>query len=489
MGIPERDGPRRPDLLPGGGFRYIGRNYVQNMVLLATTNPGAFQHVVSGANRRMREEDPETWRYMQAQVGSYQATAIPEFNVRARGRAQRFERGATERSRNLGEKLGKYADVPLRSASFRGNAAKYGYVGNDGIRRLLNPEHPDYDASLTGDPMRQQVGQQTRDDMIDFDALSPEEKQVLARYLFIWPFVRGFTKWPAMYLREYPGRVGIAGALAQSQGAMETEPEGGLRERYQFDIPKGVPLVGGEKVSLEWLSPTGGVEDLGESLAGEANALARGRLTLKPLLGTRLTPPGKEVVSLLGGDVDASDFFKQMLREYVPGAKDVIQVEETIRGMQSPATLALQQAGSQVTPGKTGVKKGKKWTKEVEDSIKTIESKTGRKMTPSKRREVKRMTTAYQTWTRYEDVIKIRYLTEGKSNALTGHDRITALLKVAKEFYPSIMAELDEAAQRGGAPNIQAYLDSGDDARSRHVSEKVYNAMFGSKEKYTRAAK
>ena len=104
----------------------------------------------------------------------------------------------------------------------------------------------------------------------------------------------------------------------------------------------------------------------------------------------------------------------------MPGFKDVKQIADTIRGKQTPGTLALQYAGAQVTPGKTGEKKGKKWTREVEEAIKTIERKQGRKMTPERRTQVKRMTTAYKEWTRYEDVIKIRYLTEGKSNALTG---------------------------------------------------------------------
>ena len=62
-------------------------------------------------------------------------------------------------------------------------------------------------------------------------------------------------------------------------------------------------------------------------------------------------------------------------------------------------------------------------------------------------------------------------------------------LQVAEEYYPSIMAELNEAAVRRGSPDIQAYVDASDDERAKTVSDKIYNAMFGSKEKITRAAK
>ena len=112
--------------------------------------------------------------------------------------------------------------------------------------------------------------------MIDFDALSPGEKQTVARYLFIWPFVRGFAKWPAMYLREYPGRAAAASMLASSQGALEPNDKG-WKESYQFQIPGGVPLVGGKKANASWLSPTGGAEDWAQALGATATGLSRGR--------------------------------------------------------------------------------------------------------------------------------------------------------------------------------------------------------------------
>ena len=266
--------------VPGAGFRYIGRNYIQNMVLLATTNPGAFQHVVSGANRASARGEPgdvaadaRRDRLLPGDSAPRVQRACSRTGAEASS-AARPSAPATSARSSASTRTCRSAPPPTGATP--PSTASRGTTGSTGCStrstRTTTPRPK-------GDQIRQQIGQQTRDDMIDFDALSPEEKQVLARYLFIWPFVRGFTKWPAMYLREYPGRVGAAGALAQAEGVGETEPEGGLSERYQFDIPEGVPLVGGHKASLEWLSPTGGVEDLAQSLAGTATALSRGKLT------------------------------------------------------------------------------------------------------------------------------------------------------------------------------------------------------------------
>ena len=127
---------------PGGGARYVARNYLQNMILLSVTNPSGFRHMLSGVNRDLERNYPEAAAIMKSEYGSYSGTALPEFNTRARGRAQTVEREVTALSRRAGEGLGQYADEPLRAGAYRANAANWGYTSNADIDRLLNPRMP-----------------------------------------------------------------------------------------------------------------------------------------------------------------------------------------------------------------------------------------------------------------------------------------------------------------------------------------------------------
>ena len=476
---------------PGAGARYIGRNYIQNMVLLALTNPSGFQHVLSGAGRALKENEPKLYSQMMDEIGSFQSTALPEFNTRARNKAQRLERGITDRSRGAGEALGKYADAPLRMAAYRSNAAKWGYESTDDLKRLLDPEHPGYDASKQGDQMRQTIKQQTRDDMIDFDALSPSEREAMTRFFFIWPFMRGAAKWPAMYLREYPGRAAAGSLIASSQGALTSEPKGGLKERFQSKIPDGVPGFGGKDVNFSWLSPTGVIENFAQAAGATATAASEGKINIKDIVGGYLAPQYKDLIELLANsDVDAKKKLESMVKEFVPGAKDILQIYNTSTGKQDLQQLALQFAGAQVTPSKAGENKAGKWTGEIDAAVSKIEKKQG-PLSKDQRARVEKLKKAYGDWTAFESKVNIRNLNEGKSKGLTGHDRLSGMIEVATKNYPTILEQYNAAARARGFTDIEALVDSGVDknGRARWVADKMYASMFGSKEKLTRAAK
>ena len=191
---------------PLGGARYVTRNWIQNAVLMALTQPSAFLKLMDVRWAHMMEKQhPHTLDKIDNAVGTVQATALPEFNTRAQGKLQRGERKVNEMSGAIGGHLGRLADVPLRRAAWRRHAERYGFTVAEDYQRLLD------DPALAR--TRDMIAQRTREDMIDFDAASPWEKEVLTRYLFIWPFIRGSAKWPFMYAREHPGRVWAASML------------------------------------------------------------------------------------------------------------------------------------------------------------------------------------------------------------------------------------------------------------------------------------
>ena len=70
---------------------------------------------------------PQLWDRINEEFGTIQAQALPEFNVRAQGKLQRTERNVNRVSGQIGEHLGRFADVPLRAASWRRHAERYGF--------------------------------------------------------------------------------------------------------------------------------------------------------------------------------------------------------------------------------------------------------------------------------------------------------------------------------------------------------------------------
>jgi len=429
---------------PLGGVRYVFRNWIQNAVLMALTQPSAFLKLAS--NRKLRSEHPELWDRINEEFGTIQAQALPEFNTRAQGRMQRAERRSNQISGQIGEHLGRFADVPLRSASWRRHAERYGFTSPADYERLLD------DPDLA--EIRNTISQRVREDMIDFDALSPYEKEVLTRYLFIWPFVRGATKWPFMYAREYPMRLAAASLMTP-----RTDDGRSLKE----------VLKAGD-FDLSWLNPVDPLVQNLQRVEATGRRVSHGDYNLSPLAGV-LSPQLQMLLDAGSGNL-GKDVPHQLATEFVPFYSTV---EAALGGKQATKDFALRTVGKQTRP-RSVVKKANEWMGELDSVLKTADEK-GFTIPPAAKARVERMRAAYGDWT--EESARAKWAKQDVGVDETDDaERTQLLLGVMREHYPDEYAALQRDSEQSTGMTAEDAVAS-DRFDNAKIYRAVYDQMFG----------
>ena len=453
-------------------WRYIPINYAQNAVMLAMTSPRAFTNLVRRDVARITKEDPQLRNMIREEVGTIQATALPEFNIRPQNRMQGTERWLTEASGQMGEVLGRYADVPIREAAWLNHAGKYGFTTAGDLRRLI--EDPDLAE------VRDIVSQRTKEDLIDFDTLNPYEKEVMTRYLALWPFIRGITKWPFMYAREYPARV-VGASLAS--GAVN-QPE--TNETVQ---DMGILKMFGKGINLGKLDPSAPGREAVQNavaLARGASQVAQGKQPdLTAIGGNYLTPGLREVLGMATGE-GRKGWVKSMGRTFIPGVGP-FWVDPKKGG--SIADQALRQMGL-IRDRTDGVRdEVKTWMSPADKVAKQMRERG--QVPPPVLAQIQKLRAPYGDWKQYESETKFAHRDRGESDKLTEVERMTGLLDIAKEHFPQVYAQADNYAKSTGWASFEQLLESGkaDEEWLAKVDRYTYDQMFGAMEDMKRQAK
>lgn len=297
--------------LPYGGARYVARNTAQNLLLMSITHPSAFLKLRTAMVDIFRN-DRDLFDMIQTEAGSVQAgMGLPD-TFRGRGKLKKFERAVVEGKdrnvgpvtmnfglKNVGSKLGWAADEPYRVAAWIKYAEEYGFKGKAQWRKLITSDDP----ALVD--VRNSIAQYVKEDMIDFDTLTPYEREVVSRWTFIYPFVKGASKWPVIYARDYPFRAGLM-ALIGAQARREQIP--GMPQS-EAEINK----EGGHQWA--WLSPVDPLFQNVQSGFALVNGFSNGRVNLAPL--TDFLAPWLRQAGVAGfGD---GVTYEQLERTFFPG--------------------------------------------------------------------------------------------------------------------------------------------------------------------------
>lgn len=318
---------------PYGGLRYVARNTPQNMILLALSNPAAFKNIAE-STWRLRKVDPELYNRIKVEAGTVPAAAgLPELAGRRIGAFQKAEKGTTYGARKVASWLGEISDEPWRVAAWLHYAKKADFKTRADWKRLIESDDP----ALVR--FRDDIGQRVRDDMIDFDSLSPVERESVSRYLFIYPFIKGATKWPFIYLRERPVKAAVGSLIAMQHG---TEDAGDVWEQ-------GIVPIAGKDRQLGWLDPTAPSRDTIETLVKSAAAARSGEPgDVYNELSSVFAPQFREATRDYGGP-------NPLARSYVPGFSTV----EKISKGGDVGDQALRGLGVEVKKKKTHAEKRK----------------------------------------------------------------------------------------------------------------------------------
>jgi hypothetical protein len=152
--------------------------------------------------------------------------------------------GLTSKVTNaLASGWGKVIDSPFRRSSFLHEAAQRGYKTPEQIHALLN------DDSKAGNLA--EVVHRANDAIINFGDLSEAERTLVRRVLFVYPWLKGSTKYAGHLLTEHPVQ---SAAIAQigRQGYEQQQADLG-------DVPSyyaGLFKVGGTEAVPRTLNPT-----------------------------------------------------------------------------------------------------------------------------------------------------------------------------------------------------------------------------------------
>jgi hypothetical protein len=451
-------------------LHYLVGNIPQNVMLVALTNPSALINsakygAYSFLPRVIREmgvqprdlfaHDRHLYNQIKTETGDIQAGAgLPDFYTQANNRFQKGERRLNKVSQGTAEKLGELADQPYRVSVWIAHAKKYGYNTPDEWRSLLDSERGTPEARIRDD-----IAQQTREDMIDFNTLSPGERQNISRFFYLWAFTRGFAKWPVTFAREYPGRTGAAMMLA--------DPE----RRDDMGVPiSALPATGvmkskkgpGKVRDLGFLDPTQGLRQQIETGIQVAHGNFQG-------VGGMTTPPLETGLQAITGGPRApkgglGGLAEQLARDTVPfwdiGRKATtpgISVSERVkRVLDFTDRFGVKE---EIGKGKNAEKKRKE------------DEKIRRVLTEAERLDVlpqvMHQQDAYWHHKYMEQQIRFGAQARRKGTALTDEEKLTILYATAADYYPE--AEL---------PPLTEILAGPADLQEKYRTE-LRDSMFG----------
>jgi len=99
-------------------------------------------------------------------------------------------------SRALADAMGLVVDLVPRRAAFLHEARKLGYKGSEEVEDLLTNK------SLVDD--LEYITSRAKDAIVDYDRLNAFEKNVVTRFIFIYPWIKGATRYTARFPLEHP---------------------------------------------------------------------------------------------------------------------------------------------------------------------------------------------------------------------------------------------------------------------------------------------
>lgn len=144
--------------------------------------------------------------------------------------------GAISRaSQAVGRTMSHGVDTPARRAAFLYEAAKAGFGSPEKLRALLEDEA---NAHTLGE-----VAQRAKEAIVDYGELSPTERALIRRLVFVYPWQKGAVKYAGHFLRDHPVQAAAVGALGAIGAKANQEKLGPVPSYLQGSFDVGGRLV------------------------------------------------------------------------------------------------------------------------------------------------------------------------------------------------------------------------------------------------------
>lgn len=126
-------------------------------------------------------------------------------------------------SQKLAGVMTRKVDKPARLNAFHYEAEKLGYGSPEKFKSLLEDDKNVHDLVV--------VAQRAKEAIVDYGELSPFERNVVRRVVFVYPWQKGATKYAGHFLRDHPVQAAALGMLGE-QGAQINEQKLGPVPSY-----------------------------------------------------------------------------------------------------------------------------------------------------------------------------------------------------------------------------------------------------------------
>src|SRR5262249_11276936 len=85
------------------------------------------------------------------------------------------------------------------------------------------------------------VTRRARDAAVEYEFLGPNEKAWMRRLIFVYPWVKGATRFAGQFPREHPGQLAIGAQLSKQAAAQQMQDLGPVPATYAGIIKVGGP--------------------------------------------------------------------------------------------------------------------------------------------------------------------------------------------------------------------------------------------------------
>jgi hypothetical protein len=213
---------------------YIPANTLAN-ALMATAQQGLFLPANIARAGQVLTRGPQDVRDMiRAEVSHGPTVAIAS---------------ETSPLRHVGSAISRVADEPWRVSAWLNEMARVGVISRVSPR-LSKREWDRLRTVLTDKqyrPLLNDVWDRGRQAMIDFERAGSKEKAVAKRFLFVWSFLRGATRYPARFALDHPIRTAAAaGAAYHYRDDIRGRIAEGMPSWLEGSIEAGETEVGGK---------------------------------------------------------------------------------------------------------------------------------------------------------------------------------------------------------------------------------------------------
>ena len=152
----------------------------------------------------------------------------------------------------IGHWINRAVDTVPRRAAFLHEAHKLGITG-DGLKAMLR------DQSEDALQLKDYLSRKAQDAIVNFDRMSPFERDVIARWIFFYPWLRGATRYSARFVLDHPVQA-MAIAMAADYAWDESDAQLGERPAFAEDtFPISTKSVG---LSLPFSDKGVGLDDV-----------------------------------------------------------------------------------------------------------------------------------------------------------------------------------------------------------------------------------